>query len=107
MLEAFIPASTTRVVVFLDPISMRSGTEQLRTLCSEVIGVEPDPFTAFLFTNKKRDCLLLFSAPRSGDQTIMKKLTKGAFLLPAPEADGKAFVSMKPAVLPSLFRSKG
>lgn len=72
-----------------------------------MIGVEPDPFTAFLFTNKKRDCLLLFSTPRSGDQTITKKLTKGALLLPAPEPDGKAFVTMRPAVLSSLFRSNG
>ena len=107
MLEAFIPASTTRVVVCLDPISMRLGPDRLRTHCAEVVGVEPDLFTSFLFTNKKRDCLLLFSTPRSGDQTITKKLMKGAFLLPAREVDKKAFVVMKPAVLPSLFRSKG
>ncbi|HET8933973.1 MAG TPA: IS66 family insertion sequence element accessory protein TnpB [Polyangiales bacterium] len=106
MLEAFVPANTTRVVVCLDPVSMSLGTDKLRTLCTEVVGVEPDPFTSFLFTNKKRDRVLLFSTPRSGDQTITKKLMKGAFLLPAPKVDGERFVVMKPAVLPSLFRSK-
>ena len=107
MLEAFIPANTTRVVLYLEPISMRQGTEQLRRFCADVIGVEPDPFTAFLFTNKKRDCLLLFSTPRSGDQTITKKLTRGAFLLPAPRPEGKPFVTMRPTALSSLFRSNG
>jgi hypothetical protein len=104
MLAAFLPASATRVVVYLEPISMRLGTERLRKLCTEAIGVEPDPFTAFLFTNKARDCLLLFSMDRAGDQTVMKRLEKGAFLLPAPEGDGKPFVVMRSAVLARLFR---
>jgi hypothetical protein len=38
------------------------------------------PFTAFLFTNRARDCLLLFSTDRGDDQTMMKKLEKGARL---------------------------
>jgi hypothetical protein len=104
MLEALLPANTTRVVVYLKPISMRLGTERLRKLCTEAIGVEPDPFTAFLFANKARDCLLLFSTGRSGDQTLMKRLDKGAFLLPAPEAEGKPFVIMRSTVVARLFR---
>ncbi|MEY4583116.1 MAG: transposase [Pseudomonadota bacterium] len=104
MLAAFLPADATRIVVYLEPISMRFGTERLRKLCTEAIGIEPDPFTAFLFTNKARDCLLLFSTGRSGDQTLMKRLDKGAFLLPAPEVEGKPFVILRSAVLERLFR---
>ena len=104
MLEAFLPASATRVVVYLEPISMRSGPERLRKLCTESIGLEPDSFTAFVFTNKARDCLLLFSTPRSGDQVLVKKLEKGAFLLPAPEGSGTPFVIMRSSVLARLFR---
>ena len=104
MLEALLPADTTRVVVYLEPINVRLGTERLRKLFTEAIGIEPDPFTAFLFTNKARDCLLLFSTSRSGDQTLMKRLDKGAFLLPAPEAEGKPFAIMRANVISRLFR---
>jgi len=40
-----------------------------------------------------------------GDETIMKKLDKGAFLLPAPDAEGAPFVTLRPSMLPRLFRS--
>ena len=90
--------------MYLEPINVRLGAERLRKLCTESIGLEPDPFTAFLFTNRSKDSLLLFSALRSGDQTLVKKLERGAFLLPAPEAAGKPFVIMRPTVLARLFR---
>lgn len=105
MLDALLPANATRVIVYLDPVSMRTGTDGLRKLCAERMGIEPDPFTAFLFSNRTRDCLLLFTTPRSGDQTLTKRLEKGAFLLPAPSAEGKPFVILRPSVLGRLFRS--
>ena len=69
-----------------------------------VLGIEPDPSTAFLFTNKQRNCLLLYSAPSSGDRTLLKKLERGAFLLPVPE-QGKNYALIRPAALTRLFRS--
>jgi hypothetical protein len=104
MLEALLPASATRIVVYLEPISMRWGPERLRELCAQAVGIEPDPFTPFVFTNKARDCLLLLSTGPCGDQVLLKKLEKGAFLLPAPEVEGKPFVFMRSAVLARLFR---
>ena len=105
IVASLLPSSATRVVVYLQPISMRYGDVRLRQLCREQLGIEPEPSTAFLFTNQKRDCLLLYSASSTGDRTLLKKLERGAFLLPAPEHDGKPYVLMKPAVLTRLFRS--
>jgi hypothetical protein len=105
MLETFLPASATRVVVYLEPINMRWGPDRLGAFCREVIGVEPDQSTCFLFVNRQRDTLLMYFLGFDGDQTLMKKLDKGAFLLPAPDADGKPFVILRPSMLPRLFRS--
>ncbi len=101
MLQAFLPTPATRVVVYLKPINLRWGPAKLRELCVETIGIEPDNRTAFLFTNKSRDCLLMFFA----DESMLKKLDKGAFLLPAPDSDGAEFVTMKASMLPRLFRA--
>lgn len=105
MLEAFLPKSATRVVVYLEPINMRWGPERLGRFCREVIGVEPDQSTCFLFVNRRRDTLLLYFLRFDGDETLMRKLDKGAFLLPAPDAEGAPFVILRPSMLPRLFRS--
>jgi hypothetical protein len=105
MLQAFLPASATRVVVYLKPVNMRLTPKKLRALCTETIGIEPDSRTAFLFTNKSQDFLLMFFEDETGDQSLIKKLNKGAFLLPAADRDGAEYVIMKPAILPRLFRS--
>ena len=35
----------------------------------------------------------------------MKRLDKGAFILPAPTESGASYVIMRPAMLPRLFRA--
>ena len=105
LLQGLIPARARRVVVYLKPINMRWGPAKLREFCGETLAMVPDASTVFLFANKNQDCLLMYFADEAGDQTLMKKLDKGAFLLPAPERDGAAFVIMKPSILPRLFRS--
>jgi hypothetical protein len=105
MLELFLPAHARRVVVYLNPINMRWSGDKLRSFCSDVLNIEPEPSTAFLFTNTRRDCLLVYSTGGSGDQTLMKKLDKGAFLLPTPDDEKKPFVIMKRSMLARLFRS--
>jgi hypothetical protein len=104
MLKHLIPASAKRVVVYLRPISMRWGATKLRALCRNELGMEPDSSTAFLFVNKKHDCLLLYSTDHNGDQTLTNKLESGTFIVPAPERDGAPFVVMRPAILPRMFR---
>lgn len=105
MLEAFLPKSATRVVVYLEPINVRWGVHKLGAFCREVIGVEPDVATCFLFSNSHRDTLLLYFLDRTGEQTLTKKLDKGVFLLPARDGDGAPFAVLRPKMLSRLFRS--
>lgn len=48
---------------------------------------------------------LLYFIDFDGEQTLMKRLDRGAFLLPAPAADGAPFVVLRPSMLPRLFRT--
>ena len=105
MLEALLPKSATRVVVYLEPINVRSSVKKLGSICREVLGFEPDATTSFLFVNARRDTLLLYFANYDGEQMLQKKLEKGAFLLPAPDTTGAPFVVLRPSMLPRLFRS--
>jgi transposase len=105
MINQFLPRNLKRVVVYLQPINMRWGTTKLRSLCREELGMEPNASTAFLFVNKSHDCLLLYSIDADGDRTVTKKLEKGAFIVPAPEADGSPFVIWRPSILQRLFKS--
>ena len=105
MIKHLIPANLKRVVLYLQPISMRWGTTKLRSLCRDKLGIEPDFSTAFLFVNKSHDCLLVYSTDSNGDRTLMKKLEKGAFIVPAPEPEGAPFIVMRPSILSRMFRS--
>ncbi len=104
-MKHLLPANLKRVVVYLQPVSMRWGTAKLRSLCRDELGIEPDFSTAFLFVNKSHDCLMVYSTDSNGDRTLMKKLQKGAFIVPAPGPDGSRFVIMRPSVLSRMFRS--
>lgn len=105
MLESFLPSSATRAVVYLEPIDVRRGPNRLGTLCREVLQIEPDDRTCFLFVNRRRDTLLMYFLGSDGGETLMKRLDKGAFLLPAPNADGAPYVVVRPSMLPRLFRT--
>jgi hypothetical protein len=105
LLQDLLPAHAIRIVVYLKPINVRWGPVKLRDFCAETLSIVPDASTVFLFSNKSQDSLLMYFTDNEGDQMLLKKLDKGAFLLPVPERDGEAFVIMKPSMLPRLFRS--
>ncbi|HMA95498.1 MAG TPA: IS66 family insertion sequence element accessory protein TnpB [Polyangiaceae bacterium] len=105
MLQALLPNWITKVVVALEPISMRLGPDKLAARCREVLRVEPDENTGFIFANRQRDTLLMYFRAPGGDEVTMKRLEKGAFVLPAPTESGTPYVIMRPAMLPRLFRA--
>jgi hypothetical protein len=105
MLEAFLPKSAIRVVVYLEPVNVRQGVEKLARICRDVVRIEPDSNTCFLFVNRRRDTLAMYFAGYDGEQILTKKLDKGSFLLPARDAQGQPFVVLKPSILRRLFRS--
>ena len=104
MLDLLIPHGTTRVVIYRTPIDTRYGPDKLRALCREVLRIEPDEHTAFVFTNRRRDTLVLYVLDDSGDRTLTKKLERGGFILPAPDASGSEVATLKPSMLGKLFR---
>jgi hypothetical protein len=104
MIEAFIPTSATRVVIYLEPVNVRWGVDKLRVFCRDEMRMEPNDSTCFLFVNRARDTLLLYHLGYTGEQTLIKKLDKGSFVLPAPEENGRPFVVLRPAMLRRLFR---
>lgn len=105
VIDALVPPAVTRLVLGLKPVNMRWREERIRSYCRDELGLELDKATAFLFVNSNRDCLLLYCLDRDGDRIVQKKLDKGAFLLPVPESQGTAYVSMKRSMLSKLFRS--
>jgi transposase len=100
-----MPPSVSQLVVYLDPVDTRWGPDRLRALCQEEIGMKPDAATGFIFTNRKKDRLLMYYVTENGDGVTLKKLERGAFLLPAPTPDGKRWVVMKAAMAARLFRA--
>jgi hypothetical protein len=104
VLDHFIPQQIRKVLVYPKPISMAWGPTKLRSFCTDTLGVEPRRNTAFLFTNKKQDTLLLYLVDEDGDQAITKKLDRGAFLMPTAKPDGAPFVTMRRSALSKLFR---
>lgn len=104
MLDLLLPDHATKVVVYLEPINVRAGPDKLRSICVDTIGIEPDLNTAFVFTNKKRDALVLYALDHDGDRVLTKKLDKGGFLLPAPDEQGTNHVVLRPGMLAKLFR---
>lgn len=105
MLELFLPKRAKRVVVGLNPMNMRWGPDRLRAFCRDVLEIEPDLTTAFLFANKSRNRLMLYSVDGPGDHIIIKQLAKGAFLLPVADDERRPYVVMKPAMIARLFRT--
>lgn len=104
MLDLLIPPQINKVLIYTKPVSMRWGATKLRSFCADTLGVEPQLDTAFLFTNRKQDTLLLFLVCEDGDQTLTKKLDRGAFLMPTAKPDGGPLVTMRRSAISTLFR---
>jgi len=105
MLDMFLPGHATRVVVYTKPVPMNWGPDRLRRFCKEEMNVEPTRGTVALFFNRAQDTLKLYWVGTNGDEMLTRKLTTGAFLLPTGKP-GQSYVVLKPAALPSLFRTK-
>ena len=104
VLDFLIPANIDKVLVYSQPINMRWGTTKLRAFCATTLGGEPEFGSAFLFTNKKQDTLLLYLVCEDGDEILMKRLDNGKFLVPMAKPDGPPFVTMRRSALGKLFR---
>lgn len=104
MIDLFVPPRVRRLVIYPSPINVRWGVDRLRAACERDLGLKLDRRTAVIFHNRKQDTLVLYAIDHEGEQTISKKLERGAFLLPVcPE--GQPYVVLKASNVASLFRS--
>lgn len=99
-----LPSAATEIILYKKPISMKWGPDRLAKLCREEMQVDPETGTIFMFFNKAQDGLKIFFVDKDGDQTLEKKLLKGAFLLPMSN-DEKPFIKLRPSALPTLFKA--
>ena len=104
MIFPMIPIPLGRINLYQKPINMRFGEKKLTQLCSQELGREPKTNELFLFYNTRRDTLKLFWLDGDGSQEIVKTVSRGGFMLPAPK-DGQAFVTLARSKLESVFRS--
>lgn len=104
MLQHLIPPSIRRLVLFPVPINVRWGPDRLRVACERDLGLTLDRKTAVIFHNRKQDTLVLYTLDEDGDCCIMKKLERGAFLLPVVPA-GERYVVIEASKVGSLFRT--
>lgn len=103
MLEAFFPKDAKNVLVYLLPINMRWGPEKIRALVTDTLGGPPHVASAYLFTNKKQDSLLLYFLDGTGKRTLQKRIERGTFVLPKLFAEGKPWATIDRSMLGQLF----
>lgn len=103
-LGALLPKDAKKALVYLLPISMRYGPEKLRALIGETLNTDVEDQTAYVFTNAKRDSLLVYWLDHDGEQTMQQRLDKGGFALPELFADGLPWASIESKKLRGLFR---
>jgi transposase len=103
MLELFLPARIKKVVVYPSPVNMRFGVEALRKLCTVELDIEARNGIVVLFYNQAKNMLKLYWEDPSGDQTLTKRLERGAFLVPVVPPGAK-YTTVPAATLRRLFR---
>jgi hypothetical protein len=103
MLVSFPEIPFTSIMLYQKPINMRFGEKKLTQICRLELNREPKVNELFLFYNTRRDTLKLYWRDANGSQEIVKALTRGGFMLPAPRP-GESFVKLGRTKLNSVFR---
>ena len=106
MFDFLFPPAVRRLVLYPEPINTRVGLDALRKLSEQGLGLTLDPSTAVVFHNRTRDTLVVYCVTRSGDESIVKKMDRGAFMLPVP-SPGERYATVEASKLQTLFRSPG
>ena len=82
---------------------MRWGPKKLRAVIKETLNVEPRRTDAYVFTNTKRNSMLVYWLVDSGEQTLQQQLIEGSFVLPV-HTSGVPWARIEPKRLRSLIR---
>ena len=80
-----LPA-TVRIFVAVVPIDFRNGFDGLAQLTRDLIKQDPLSGHLFVFSNLRRDRVMILYWDRDGLAVWMKRLEQGTFRWPSPEA---------------------
>jgi transposase len=92
-----------QVFVALDPVDMRSSFDRLSGIAQEQIGYEARGGALFVFYGRRRDALKVLFFDGSGMCIFYKRLDRGTFRVPEPEAEGARHVEVDDATLEALL----
>lgn len=76
-----------RILLARDPIDFRKQIDGIAAVCEQELGEEPLDGTLFLFTNRRKTALKALIWTHGGFSLVYKKLEKGRFPWPKPDAD--------------------
>lgn len=82
---------------------MSWGPKKLKAIIDETLSEGVDDDTAYVFTNSKRDSLLVYWRTDNGEQTMQRQAQEGAFVYPS-YADGLPWASVESKSLRNLMR---
>lgn len=68
-----------RILVAIDAVDFRSGIDKLAQLCREVIGSDPFSGHVFVFRNRRKTSIRIFTYDGQGFWLCTKRLSKGRF----------------------------
>jgi transposase len=92
-----------QVFVALDPVDLRSSFDRLSGIAQEQIGYEARGGALFVFYGRRRDALKVLFFDGSGMCIFYKRLDRGTFRVPEPEAEGARHVEVDDATLEALL----
>jgi transposase len=82
---------------------MRSSFDRLSGIAQEQIGYEARGGALFVFYGRRRDALKVLFFDGSGMCIFYKRLDRGTFRVPEPEAEGARHVEVDDATLEALL----
>lgn len=77
----------TRILFATEPVDFRNSIDGLAAIASVVLQEKPLSGQMFVFTNRRRDGLKCLVWSHGGFVLLYKRLEKGTFRVPRPEAD--------------------
>lgn len=95
--------SGVQIYVALEPVDMRYSFDRLAGLAKEHVGYDARSGALFVFFGRRRDALKILFFDGTGMCQFYKRLDRGTFQLPEPDAAGDRHVEVDDATLEALL----
>lgn len=95
--------STQKIYLALEPVDMRKQYDGLWALAEQQLRLNPFDGALFVFSNKARDRIKLLHWDGSGVWVFAKRLEKGRFSWPKPDAGDVQQLTLAPEALTMLL----